>query len=286
MKKFERIKGIVQNYHETADIWFSEYNKKIDYARNRYSENEFMNQAGAIWASCSGNPAAERNSAKTKVEELFTDIQKDFRQWMLKPVDTNLLQTLNCVNSYGIRLTRPELDVLRDEVRDSFFGGKIFSEIAKRNGYFIKMPDMTKFMRELQSLENNVKTAIEAYAGAAPDFPGKWSSNGTIIGEYQTYHFLYAENFLKEGGSIDTAEKAWTDFRIPAEYELTKEEKERISKLIGRFDSEEAKEAKIKELIEIEPDILDKMEIMDDFSGFVKKCIDAGSFEYEEPVRP
>lgn len=147
--KFSEIRGIVEKYQKGANKHITAYCEKMENARNRYSAEVFKQQSMDIWAYHSGVLASERNSAINDIDAIADDIRSDFRRWMVKPVNADLLRTLDALRNYEIKLSRPELDVLREEVNDSFFGLKILSEISKESGYFIKTPSMSDFMNKL-----------------------------------------------------------------------------------------------------------------------------------------
>lgn len=283
MTGFEEIRKIVSSFQKRADNCFVDYNAKMNRARERYSEKEFMLQSANIWGSASGKMQAERGIALDKISEIEKNIQEDFRRWMIKPLDNNLLQTMNCIRNFELKMTMDELEVLKDSVQDSFFGLRILGEVAKSSGYYIKVPNMGDFTGKLRAAVNNAKDAIECYSGSAPEFPGKdllgeWTVSGISQGKYPVWRRLGAADYLEKDTSAKEAEEAWNAAKIPLEFKVTREEKERISKMIGNPASEEEKRERIRQLADADPDIVNKIKTFDDLSESILRYVDTGNF--------
>lgn len=283
--RFSEIKEIVKKYQKKADGHISTYCEKMENARNRYSPQVFTQQSADIWAYHSGVLSSERNSAMNDIDAIADDIRSNFKKWMIKPVDADLLRTLDSLRNYEIKLSRSELDVLREEVNDSFFGLKILSEIAKESGFYIKTPSMSDFMNKLNSAVDSAKTAIECYSGAAP-FPGKdllgtWKVGGMDYGEFPTWKRLYAFNYLEKDTTLQEAEKAWAEASVPATLELTQSEQKRIYDLVGNIENEKEKRDRIEEIAAVEPDFKEKLSLMSgDYKKAVEGYIDDGHLDY------
>ena len=283
MTGFEEIRKIVSGFQKKADGYFRDYNAKMNRARERYSEKEFMLQSATIWGDASGKMKAEREIAIDKISEIEKDIQEDFRRWMIKPLDNNLLQTMNYIRNFELKMSIDELEVLKDSVQDSFFGLRILGEVAKNSGYFFDVPKMGDFTRKLHTAVSNAKDAVECYSGSAPEFPGKdllgeWTVSGISQGEYPVWRRLGAADYLEKDTSAKEAEEAWNASKIPLEFKVTKKEKERISKMIGNPASEEEKRERIRQLADADPDIINKIKTFDDFSESILRYVDTGNF--------
>lgn len=263
MTKFEAIKQIIENFQEKADLIFSDYNKKVAHAKGFYSEAQFGLEFAGIWGAGSGKLSGEAQEAILEINDIFEGIEGEFRKWMMKPISDNLLQTLNCIRDYGLKLSKPELEILQDAVKGSYFGSKIFSGIAKESGYFVKFPDMAAFMELLHSAKADSQLAINAYAGKLPEMPGRdllgtWRYNGIEYGEYQTFHMNFAANFLGRENSIDRAANLWMNSIATANFELTEAEKERIKEL---FKDNSISKEQVIEMFEADPDLINKLDM-------------------------
>lgn len=283
--KFSEIRGIVEKYQKKADSYISSYCEKMENARNRYSPQVFQKQSADIWAHHTGCLAADRDCALGDIDRIAADIRSDFKQWMIKPVNADLLRTMDSLRNYEIKLSRSELDVLREEVNDSFFGLKILSEISKESGYFIKTPSMADFMNKLNSAVDSAKTAIECYSGAAP-FPGKdllgtWRVGGVDYGEFPVWRRLYASNYLEKDTTLQEAEKAWAAASVPATLELTQDEQRRIYDLVGNIKNEKEKRDRIEEIAAVEPDFKEKISLLSgDYRAAIEGYVNDGKLGY------
>ena len=277
MTGFGQIKAVVTEYQEKADRHFRDYSKRIERARQRYSDEAFREESRKIWIDVGSKVDAARGIAKNEIDLIVDDIKKDFHKWLVKPIDGNLIQTLNCVRNFGIRLGIEELKVLEKETKNSFFGSRIFSEIAKENGYYVKTPDSKTFMSALKRVHDNAVTAITAYAGHYPDLIGK----DLLEEDKPAYALVMASNFLTKNDSIKEAEELWGISDIPREFKLSKEEEKRIYDLIDNIENETEKQERIKQLSSVEPDFMDKLALMDgEYKEAVEGYLDTGRLDY------
>ena len=277
MTGFGQIKAVVTEYQEKADRHFRDYSKRIERARQRYSDEAFREESRKIWIDVGSKVDVARGIAKNEIDLIVEDIEKDFRKWLVKPLDGNLIQTLNCIRNFEIPLGVEELRVLEEETKNSFFGSRIFSEIAKENGYYVKTPDSKTFMSALKRVHDNAVTAVTAYAGHYPDLIGK----DLLEEDKPVYALVMASNFLTKNDSIKEAEELWGISDIPREFKLSKEEEKRIYDLIGNIENETEKQERIKQLSSVEPDFMDKLALMDgEYKEAVEGYLDTGRLDY------
>lgn len=277
MTGFEQIKAVVTEYQKKADRHFRDYSKRIERARQRYSDEAFREESRKIWIDVGSKVDVARGIAKNEIDLIVEDIEKDFRKWLVKPIDGNLIQTLNCIRNFEIPLGVEELRVLEGETKNSFFGSRIFSEIAKENGYYVKAPDSKAFMSALNRVHDNAVTAITAYAGRYPNLIGR----DLLEEDKPAYMLAMASNFLTQNDSIKEAEELWGQSAVPTEYKLTKEEEKRIYDLVGNIEGEVEKQERIKQLSNLEPDFMEKLSLMEgDYKEAVEKYIDTGRLDY------
>lgn len=274
---FEEVKAVVTEYQKKADIHFRDYSKRIERARQRYSDEAFREESRKIWIDVGSKVDVARGIAKNEIDLIVEDIEKDFQKWLVKPIDGNLIQTLNCIRNFEIPLGVEELRVLEGETKNSFFGSRIFSEIAKENGYYVKAPDSKAFMSALNRVHDNAVTAITAYAGRYPNLIGR----DLLEEDKPAYMLAMASNFLTQSDSIKEAEELWGQSAVPTEYKLTKEEEKRIYDLVGNIEGEVEKQERIKQLSNLEPDFMEKLSLMEgDYKEAVEKYIDTGRLDY------
>lgn len=274
---FEEVKAVVTEYQKKADRHFRDYSKRIERARQRYSDEAFREESRKIWIDVGSKVDVARGIAKNEIDLIVEDIEKDFRKWLVKPIDGNLIQTLNCIRNFEIPLGVEELRVLEGETKNSFFGSRIFSEIAKENGYYVKAPDSKAFMSALNRVHDNAVTAITAYAGRYPNLIGR----DLLEEDKPAYMLAMASNFLTQNDSIKEAEELWGQSAVPTEYKLTKEEEKRIYDLVGNIEGEVEKQERIKQLSNLEPDFMEKLSLMEgDYKEAVEKYIDTGRLDY------
>lgn len=284
--KFEEILQVVKDYQRTADRQFSEYQKKVSRMKSELNDETFNRKMKLeVYPYYFGTLTSDRNMAKEEVHSICEDIKGDLKSWMMKPIKPETMQILSCINDFGIRLSREELSILEDDVKSNLFAGKIFSGIAKNNGYAVKLPDFTEYLRILMVVESDAGIAIDAYCGAAPDFPGKdlldkQRRNGAAFGEWQIWSRMYAANFENTHGSLDDASRMWEQSKVSVEYTLTEAERDRIKKMMDEVEKldEAGKADKMLSILGNEKDLPDKLRLMgDDYRELASKYASAGS---------
>ena len=284
--KFEEILKTVKDYQRTADRQFLEYQKKVSRMKSELNDETFNRKMKLeVYPYYFGTLTSDRNMAKEEVRSICEDIRNDLKSWMMKPIKPETMQILSCINDFGIRLSREELSILEDDVKSNLFAGKIFSGIAKNNGYAVKLPDFTEYLRILMVVESDAGIAIDAYCGAAPDFPGKdlldkQRRNGAAFGEWQIWHRMYAAGFENTHSSLDDAGKMWEQSKVSVEYTLTEAERDRIKKMMDEVEKldEAGKADKMLSILGNEKDLPDKLRLMgDDYRELASKYASAGS---------
>ena len=277
---FEEILKEVKDYQRTADRYFSEYYKKVSKMKAELRDEVFQKELRMnVYPYYSGTLMAERTAAKSNIHAICESIADDLKDWTLKPIKPETMQILNCINSFNIRLTKDELSILESDVRENLFAAKIFSEIARKNGYLASMPDATGYLKALRIVESDACLAVDAYCGSAPDFQGrdlldKHKVNNVVVGEYEVWHRMYAANYTEKHSSLDEAAGMWEQSKVDISYTLTESERNRVKKMIDEVErmDEAGKATKMISLLEAEKDLPDKLRLMgDDYREYATK---------------
>lgn len=270
MTKFEEIKKTVLNFQRNADCLFSEYNKKIDDMKEKYRPEIYRQEIMLnIWPYYSGTISSERESAKMDISVICDGIREDLNKWILRPIKAETLQLLRCIREFDIKLSKDELQVMEENVGGNLFAEKAFAEIAKSNGYAVKLPDIAAYLKALRVAKNDANIAIDAYCGSAPDFIGKdlldkQMYDGVAIGEWQPWFRMYAADYSEKCSSLNEAAELWGKAKVKTEYTLTEKERSRLKGIAEENEkgSEQENKARMKKLMEAEPDIVDKFSLM------------------------
>ena len=174
MTTFQKVKNLILAYRKFADQHYADYQAKEARARSKYNELGFQSEfIQKVWPEMAGKIWAECDDTIRKVEEVFDEIEQDFKKWVLEPLDGSTIQILDCVERFGLSLSLNELQVLGGSVRSSYLGTKIFAGLAEKNGYSVNAPSMKEYQDALAAARNNAKLAIRAYAGTPDEgYPG------------------------------------------------------------------------------------------------------------------
>lgn len=240
MDKFEKVLEIIEDYRGTADRLFADYKKAEATARKKYSEagfhQEFILNEYPLYA---GKLRSEADDSVRKANDIFDDLQEQLEEWIVKPVQPDILATLNYIRNFGLRLTLKELQILEKNIVGSYFGVRLFAAIATESGFAAQYVDADTLIDALDSARSITESTIRAYAGRGGEagFPGRdllphKIRNGCDFGEYAIYELSIASHPTKNG-SIETASKLWQQAKAPLHYELTTEETKRLEQEIN-----------------------------------------------------
>lgn len=283
MTNVEKLRDIVKNYQKLADGKFTVYNKRANEIKSKYKpEAARLEIMQNVWPQAAGTLAAERDSAKRRIEDVYEDILADVRKWTLKPVSPNTLELLHSIHDFKVPLTIAELKMLETEVTGNLIASKIFAGLASEYGYAVRVPSADGLLQELRELKSFAETAVDAYAGC-PDksgtFPGndlleQRKVNGIVQGEYAIWEKLLAADFVEKNASMQRAAELLKNSKVSLSYSLTERETSRIKTLIDDIEknstNDKEKKTKMSDLLKSEPDMAAKIDLM---GGEVKEAV-------------
>lgn len=272
MDKFEKILEIEKTYRKKADKTFADYKKEESAARARLSpkafELEFIQDR---WVQVVVKFRAETESAVREISGIFEELRDELQQWMVRPVQPGILETLRCVRDFGLRLSLQELRVIEQGISDSYLGKKMFVSIAKDSGFHAECVNIDELLSTLDTAKSIVESRIRAYAGRGGNegFPGKSLIDHKVIdgidwGEYSLIEMSMAS--VERSDTLDCVKNLFEKARAPIHYTLTEEESkniaEKLDPLIDRWNDIDKKGLdKVREEI---PDLLSRLESMPD----------------------
>ena len=270
MTKFEKIEETIREYNEKEDRLYEEYKTEEKKARGKYSQQGFQTEfIMGMYPKFAGKAQSDADITVREIMYIFDEIEEDFKNWMMKPLNEEVVNVLNCINSFGLNLSMSELQIIEEKVKESYMGMKIFAGLAEKNGYHVQIPKAEEYFNALHVARDNCETAIRAYAGQAPDYPGKdlleeLKYKGATYGEYEHWHLYMAANFLHKDGEIDRLAKLWYSVNAPMTYTLTNSEVAKVKKELKKVVDGNGKiiQDKAKKLVEENPDIKSKLRSM------------------------
>lgn len=275
MKKTDKLKQIIKSYQAEQNKLFMDYKEQEKIAREKYSPEGFKEEfRHGTWVRTAGLAWSNSDSAIREAMDIFDSIQEEMEAWVLRPLDNNIIGILNCANNFNLGFTLGELKIIEKStsIKESYIGKRIFKGICEKSGYQVNVPTADDFLRALDYARNETRFSIEAFAGNAPEFPGRdllpeRKRNDIVLGEFEPHHLYMASNFLHEGGVLDKLEELWSSAKAPLKYTLNPTETEKVKRSIekivdyGKIDTKAA-----DELIKAEPDLISKLESMPDGS--------------------
>lgn len=269
MDSFTKIAGVIEEHRTTVDKIFLDYQKAEQRARARFSPENFRTEfLIGEYPKYAGKARSCVDFDVEKVKDIFGQVRNDLSEWMLKPVKPDVLQTLDYVRRFGIRLSRTELQVIEKEI-DSYFGRRIFSEIAKESGFIAECVDADSLLNSLDCAESCVEETIRAYAGRGGNegFPGKDLIEHKIQGGIDYGAYTLPEMAIAASptySSLDIAKNLFEKMKAPFLYTLSPEEvkslENKIEGLVDHYGDIDKKGA--DKLRGEMPDILSRLESM------------------------
>lgn len=268
MNRVDKIKNIILDFQQKQDKLYSRYQAAEKEAREKYSESGYRsNFLLNEWPQYASRAQSNSDSTIREVMDIFDAIREDFESFMMKPLGADIISILNCVSNFSLNLSMKELQILEKNISsESYIGMRIFSELASKNGYIVKVPAADEYLKALENARNNTRFLIAAYAGRGPEYPGRdllgeWEWQGTKIGELQDIHLLMSENILKQGNELDRLSELFDSARQPLQYTLNHSETEKVKKQLDKIvDHGEIDKKAANELLKAEPDFKNRFE--------------------------
>lgn len=272
MNRFEKVLEIEKAYRKKADATFKSYQKEESAARKRLTPQSFeLEFIQDRWVQIAGKFRAETESTVREISGIFEELRGELKDWMMKPVQPGILETLRCIRDFGLRLSLQELKVIGSEISESYLTKKIFASIAKDSGFHAECVDISELLSTLDTAQSIVESRIRAYAGKGGNegFPGRDLIDHKVIdgidwGEYSLIEMSVAS--VERSDTLDCVKNLFEKARAPIHYTLTEEESkniaEKLDPLIDRWNDIDKKGLdKVREEI---PDILSRLESMPD----------------------
>ncbi|MCI8724680.1 MAG: hypothetical protein HFG66_00875 [Hungatella sp.] len=273
MDRFEKVLEIEKKYRRNADRIFEKYRKEESEMRKRLSPEAFRNEfVLGRWVQIAGNFRVETDITVKKISEVFQESREELREWMVKPVEPGVLETLRCIRDFGLRLSLQELRVIELGISSSYMGKKIFESIVKDSGFNTRCINIDELLSTLDTAQSIVELRIRSYAGKGGNegFPGRdliehKIINGVDMGEYSLPELAMA-SVEPRSNDLDYVKKLFEKAKAPISYVLSEKEAEDIAKkldpLIDRWGDINTKGAdKVREEI---PDIVSRLDSMPD----------------------
>lgn len=273
MNRFDKVLEIEKSYRKKADKTFADYKKEESEARARLSPEAFRVEFICDrWAQIAGKFRAETDFAVREISGIFSELREELKNWMNKPVQPEILETLRCVRDFGLRLSLQELKVIEPGISESYLGKKILVSIAKDSGFHAECVNIDELLSTLDTAQSIVESRIRAYAGrgGSEGFPGRdlidhKVNDGIDWGEFSMPELALASVGPKSD-SLDYVKNLFEKARAPIHYTLTEKEAkdiaEKLEPLIDRWGDIDGKGLdKVREEI---PDFLSRLESMPD----------------------
>lgn len=272
MNKVDKIKEIIRKYQNKMNKKHEAYQKAEREAREKLSpagfRSEFMQKTWVQFASESWSAA---DIAVLEANNILDEIREDLSEWLMKPLDSRMMQTFDCINRFGLSMSFDELQILEQGVLSSgsYLGCRIFDGLCQENGYGTSRPPLKTITDSLQNAHEEIDLAVRAYAGKAPDFPGRdllgeYIYRGVSYGSFTDYQMYDADHFLDGGGRLDDLSRLLDSMNAPVAYTLNQSEaakmKTELKKIVDKNGKVDEKAA--QQLEKNDPDFINKLRSM------------------------
>lgn len=124
MTRFERVRDTIKKFYADQDKLFSEYQKSEKAAREKYSSEGFKTEFMiSVYPKYAGEARSNADIAVHEIESIYEELKADFLSWIMKPLQPEILQTLNLINDFGLKLSLSELRVIEKNISGNYWGG-------------------------------------------------------------------------------------------------------------------------------------------------------------------
>lgn len=256
----------------SLDVHRDKINKIVDEYRgidgkNRktYSAVYYEKEHKELVARYRQKIASEKEEIKDKLNTYFDNIQSTLDRWISAPLPESKRNLLYLIMQSGIKLSRSELEVLKESVENNYFGNRILSALAERDGISLKKGyGIEVYERVLRDCISSADIFVNGFYGSNPV--------RELVPSGVNRHVVSAAaagTTLKDGCTLHKAALFWDGSSVPcSKTKISSEDKDILSKLYNGCGDDDTRAARTKELLSEMPELKETLQLTE-YSRFV-----------------
>ena len=234
---------------------FREADKKN---KERYSDSFYQEQHKELVEKYKEKIAGEKDRVTDTINTYIENMQDTLQKWIAAPLPESRLNLLNLIMGSGLKLNRAEFEVLSGYVGNNYFGRKILSALAEKEGIHIEStPDISVYERLLKDCISSADVFISGFYGTMPE----WELVPSNTSKY-VVNAAAAGSPIKDGCALHKAALFWDGSSVPcSKTKISSEDREILQKLYSGCNDDNAKATRTKELLSETPELKETLEL-------------------------
>lgn len=258
MNDFSSIWLSLDIYRDKINSIVNEYRTADEKNRETYSVTYYKEEHAKLIAKYRDEIAREKEKIEDTLNTYFVNIQTALNKWISAPLPESKINMLYLVMQSGLKLNRAELEVLQGSVGNNYFGNRILSALAERDGILVKKGyGLETYERILKDCISSVDVFVCGFYGSNP----AWE----LVPDNVNKHIVTAAaagTSLKDGCTLHKAALLWDGSSVPcSKTKISSEDREILQKLYSGCNDDNAKVARTKELLSETPELKETLQL-------------------------
>lgn len=258
MNDFSSIWLSLDVHRDKINTIVNEYRNIDKKNRETYSAAYYEEEHKKLVTRYCEKIAREKEKAKDTLNTYFDNIQTALDRWISTTLPESKINILYLIMQSGIKLSRSEFEVLKESVGNNYFGNRILSAIAERDGILVKKGyGLEAYERILRDCISSADIFLNGFYGSNP----AWE----LVPDTVNKHIVTVAATgapLKDGCTLHKAALFWDGSSVPcSRTKLSSEDRDILSKLYNGCGDDSAKAVRTKELLSETPELKETLEL-------------------------
>lgn len=243
----DKVNEIVKEFRET--------DKKN---KERYSDSFYQEQHKELVEEFKKKIVFEKDRVTDTINTYIWNMQDTLQKWIAAPLPESRLNLLKLIMESGLKMNVSEFEVIQGYIGNNYFGRKILSALAEKEGIHIEsVPDIAVYERLLKDCISSSDVFIKGFYGTTPE----WELVPTNISR----HIVSAAAVgtpIKDGCALHRAALFWDGSSVPcSKTKITSEDKDILNKLYSGCNDDSTKITRTKELLSEMPELKETLKL-------------------------
>lgn len=267
MNDFSSIWLSLDVHRDKINAIVAEYRGTDRRNRENFSDSYYQEQHNELIAKYQDKIAREKEKAEDTLNTYFDNIQTVLDKWVSAPLPESKINLLYLLMQSGIKLSRVEFEVLKKSVGNNYFGNRILSALAERDGIPVKkVYGLETYERILEDCISSADVFLHGFYGSSP----AWE----LVPGSTHKHIVTAAAAgvpLKDGCALHRAALLWDGSSVPcSKTKINSEDKDVLNKLYSGCNDDSTKAIRTKELLSEMPELKETLQLTE-YSGYIPK---------------
>ncbi len=265
MNDFSSIWLSLDVHRDKINAIVNEYRNADKKNQETYSEAYYQEQHKELVAKYREKIVREKEEAEDKLNTYFDNIQTTLDKWISAPLPESKINLLHLLMQSGIKLNGAEFEVLKESIGNNYFGNRILSALAERDGIFVKKNyGLETYERILKDCISSADVFLKGFYGSSP----AWE----LVPNNVNKHIVAAAAAgapIKDGCALHRAAMLWDGSSVPcSKTKISADDKDILNKLYSGCLDESAKIERTKGLIAETPELKEVLK-MTEYKRFI-----------------